>query len=69
MRLTMQHRRTVTRQTAVRYQRARNKEKGLILEAFVSLTEYTRAYARRVLRNHGKRVRLDQQRVLLGLRL
>jgi len=66
MRLTMQERRAVTSQTAGRYQRAGKKEKGLILAEFVKLTEYARAYAKRVLRNHGKRLQVDQQRVLVA---
>jgi len=62
----MQERRAVTSQTAGRYQRAGKKEKGLILSEFVKLTEYARAYAKRVLRNHGKRLQVDQQRVLVA---
>ena len=62
----MQERRAVTAQTAARYQRSGKKEKGLILEEFVKLTAYARAYAKRVLRNHGKRLQVDQQRVLVA---
>lgn len=57
----MQERQAVTAQTAAKYQRAGKKTKGLILEEFVKLTEYVRASARRVLRNHGKRLQVDQQ--------
>jgi hypothetical protein len=52
MRLTMEQRRAVVARTASRYQRSRKKEKGLILDELVVLTEYSRAYARRVGANH-----------------
>jgi hypothetical protein len=51
MRLTMQQRQAVVAKTAGRYQRSRKKEKSLILSELVELTEYSRAYARRVLRH------------------
>ncbi|MFN2497630.1 MAG: transposase family protein, partial [Pyrinomonadaceae bacterium] len=65
MRLTMEQRLAVVARTAGRYQRSRKKEKGLILDELVELTEYNRGYARRVLRQHGKRIRLDHQ-LLVG---
>ena len=54
--LTMKDRKKISRQTAQRYQRAGKKEKGEILEHFVSLTEYSRCYASWILRNWGKQV-------------
>jgi hypothetical protein len=51
MALSMKERQAVTRETAKRYQRARKREKGLILDEFVNLTSYTRCYAAFVLRN------------------
>jgi hypothetical protein len=69
MRLTMQQRRAVVARTASRYQRSRKKEKGLILDEFVVLTEYSRAYARRVLRHHGKRMLLDKQTLVVDVRV
>jgi len=56
MRLTMQQRQAVVAKTAARYQRSRKKEKSMILSELVELTEYNRAYARRVLRQHGQRL-------------
>ncbi len=69
MRLTMQQRRAVVVRTAGRYQRSRKKEKGLILDEFVELTEYSRVYARRVLRHHGKRMLLDKQSLVVDVRV
>jgi len=61
MRLTMQQRQAVVAKAAGRYQRSGKKEKGLILTELVELTEYSRVYARRVLRQHGKRIKQGQQ--------
>ena len=53
MRLTMQQRQAVVAKAAGRYQRSRKKEKSMILSELVELTEYSRAYASRVLRQQG----------------
>lgn len=53
MRLTMQQRRAVVAKMASRYQRSRKKEKSTILSELVELTEYSRAYDMRVLRQQG----------------
>lgn len=65
MRLSMEQRRAVTAKMAARYKQSGKREKGLVLDEFVQLTEYTRTYARRVLRSHGKRFQVDQQTVLV----
>lgn len=54
-RLTMSERRAVTRQMAPRYQAARKKQRGQLLEQFVRLTRYSRSYAAFVLRNWGRK--------------
>ena len=54
MRLTMQQRQAVVAKAAGRYQRSRKKEKSLILSELVELTEYSRTYASRVLRQQGR---------------
>jgi hypothetical protein len=69
MRLTMEQRRAVVARTAGRYQRSRKKDKGVILDELVELTQYSRSYARRVLRQHGKRVVLDQRRLVVDVRV
>ena len=61
----MSHRRAVAAATAARYQRARKKEKGKILRQFVELTQYSRAYGARLLRQHGKKVRV-QTTIIVG---
>ena len=54
MRLTMPERKKATAIVAARYQNARKKEKGVILDEFTKLTGYGRRYASHVLRSHGK---------------
>lgn len=61
MRLTMQQRQAVVAKVAGRYQRSSKKQKGLILAELVQLTEYSRVYARRILRQYGKRPRPGPQ--------
>jgi hypothetical protein len=62
MRLTMQQRQAVVAKMASRYQRSRKKEKSTILSELVELTEYSRAYARRVLRQHGQQIKPGNKR-------
>ena len=69
MRLTIQQRQAVVAKAASRYQRSNKKEKSLILTELVQLTEYSRVYARRVLRQHGKRIRQGQQSLLADVRV
>ena len=69
MRLTMQQRQAVVAKTAARYQRSRKKEKSKILSELVELTEYSRAYARRVLRQHGQRMKPGKQPLVVDVRL
>src|SRR5213593_1433926 len=69
MRLTMQQRQAVVAKAAGRYQRSRKKEKGLILSELVELTEYSRVYARRVLRQHGQRLKPGRQSLITDVRV
>jgi hypothetical protein len=55
MGLTLKERRSATRVTAQRYQKAKKKQKGIILEEFAALKGYDRCYAAYLLRTHGKR--------------
>jgi hypothetical protein len=66
MRLTMQERKKATAVVAVRYQRVRKKEKGVILDEFTELTGYGRRYASYVLRSHSRRVRINETTVMRG---
>jgi hypothetical protein len=66
MRLTMQEWKKATAIMAPRYQKARKKGKGLILDEFVELTGYVRCYAAYVLRYHGRRVAVNRTRTLVG---
>jgi len=60
MRLTMKERKKATAILAPRYQKARKKEKGKMLNEFVALTGYLRSYASHVLNSHGKRVKINK---------
>src|SRR5712691_11653371 len=66
MRLTMQAREEVTAGTAGKYRQATKKEKKAILDQFVMTTGYSRWHARFLLRSHGKRLQVDQQRMLVA---
>ena len=57
MGLTMHERRKVTKRLLGRYKRSGKKQKGVILDSFVEVTGYTRAYAACVLRGGGRRRR------------
>src|SRR5215475_8531051 len=69
MRLFRSQRQAVVAKTAARYQRSRKKEKSMILSELVELTEYSRAYARRVLRQHGQRMKSGKQSLVVDVRL
>lgn len=66
MGLTAKERRSATKITAARYQRATKKQKGIILEEFTALTEYDRCYAAHLLRNHGKKIYVSNRLVIVG---
>jgi hypothetical protein len=51
----MNERKAVTRQLAPRYQQARKKDRGHILDEFIALTGSNRSYAAFVLRNWGRK--------------
>ena len=64
MRLTVKERKKVTAIMAPRYQKARRKDKGVILNEFIELTGCSRRYASYVLRSHGKKVWIDERTVV-----
>lgn len=66
MRLTMKERRSVSAVVAKRYQKATKKEKGTILGEYTQLTGYNRCYAAFLLRNQGRRMRINDSTVLVG---
>jgi len=66
MRLTMEERRSVSAVVAKRYQKATKKEKGTILGEYTQLTGYNRCYAAFLLRNQGRRMRINDSTVLVG---
>ena len=65
MGLTMKEKQSVSREVAGRFQKARKKEKGTILDDFVILTGYIRCYASYLLRNHGRKVRIAKDKILV----
>lgn len=66
MRLTMKQRQAVTAVTVQRYRQGNKKVKRQILDEFCETTGYCRGYARFVLRNHGRQVRLHGKRIVVG---
>jgi len=66
MRLMMRERKKATAVVAVRYQKARKRDKGLILDEFTELTGYGRRYASHVLKCHGRKVRINETFVIQG---
>jgi hypothetical protein len=66
MRLTVKERKKATAIVAPRYQKARKKDKGKILNEFIELTGYGRRYASYVLRSHGKKVWVNPKTVLMA---
>lgn len=66
MRLTVGERHKATKITAARYQKASKKKKGAILDEFIELTGYDRCYASYLLKNHGKRVWINDRTVVVG---
>lgn len=64
MRLTMKERKKTTSVVAGRYQKARKKDRGLILDEFTKLTGYSRRYASHVLISHGRKLRINKRCVL-----
>jgi hypothetical protein len=59
--LVMSEKKSVYRETAKRFQKAKKKEKKQILDEFVKLTGLNRDYSATLLRLHGKTVRLGRK--------
>ena len=66
MRLTVKEKQKATRITAARYQKASKKKKGAILDEFIALTGYDRCYASYLLKNHGRKVWINNKVVTIG---
>jgi len=66
MGLTMKDKKSVVKEIASRYQRAKKKLKGVILDEFEALTGYVRCYASYLLRNHGRKVLVNNNTLLIG---
>ena len=60
MALSMQEKQHVGREIALRYLRARKKEKGIMLQEFCATTGYSSPYAAYLLRTYARRVILGQ---------
>ena len=60
MALSMQEKQHVGKEVALRYLRARKKEKGVMLQEFCATTGYSPPYAAFLLRTYAKRVILGQ---------
>ena len=66
MGLTAQEKRSATKVTAPRYQKAVKKQKGRILEEFIALTGYDRCYAAYLLRTQGKRTYVGRNTIVVA---
>jgi len=66
MKLTVREKQKATKLTAVRYQKASKKQKGIILDEFEALTGYDRCYASYLLINHGKKIRINNKVIVVG---
>lgn len=66
MRLTMKEKKKLTAVIAPLYQKARKKEKGEILDQFITTTQYDRSYAAHMLKTHGKRIWIDTNTVIVS---
>ena len=54
--LTMREKKAITKEVAKRYRKAKKKEKGVMLDEFVQITDYNRDYASWVLSNWGREI-------------
>ncbi len=66
MRLSMDERRVLVKAFAQRYQKGSKKVRSEVLDAVVAATGYSRAYARWLLRWHGRRVWVGKRLVVVG---
>src|SRR4030042_2637584 len=66
MRLTVSERHKATKITAARYQKVAKKRKVALLVEFIELTGYDRCYASYLLKNHGKKVWINDRTVVVG---
>jgi hypothetical protein len=66
MRLTVKEKQKATRITAARYQKASKKKKGAILDEFIELTGYDRCYASYLLKNHGRKIWINNKLRAIG---
>jgi len=62
----MREKRSVVKVVALRYKKASKRQKKVILNEFIELTEYNRCYATYLLRSHGKRIRVSKDTVVVG---
>lgn len=66
MKLTMKERKVVTKALAEQYRRGTKGAKKRLLDQFADATGYNRSYASRILRNHGRQVRMNPKVVAEG---
>ena len=62
----MAERRVLVKAFAAEYRKVRKKQKGVILDQLVETTGYERHYGARLLRSHGRRVRVAPSVILQG---
>lgn len=62
----MKEKKKITAVIAPKYQKAGKKERGNILDQFITTTQYNRSYAAHVLKTHGKKVWINTDTVIVG---
>src|SRR5512137_2661283 len=66
MRLSMSERRVLVKAFAARYRRGGKKARSEVLDEFVGVSGYCRAYASFLLRWHGKKVWVGRRLIVVG---
>jgi len=66
VKLTVQEREVLTKAYCEQYRKLSKNKKGIMLDQFINATGYNRSYAGRLLRNHGRRVVMNDGVVLEG---
>ena len=66
MRLRMHDKKKVTRTLTERYHKSSKKGKSIILNEFIAITKYNRCYASYLLKNHGRKVKINNNVIVIG---
>jgi hypothetical protein len=62
----MKEKKPIAREYAIRYQKSSRKGKNRLLNEFIELTGYNRCYASYLLRNHNRKVYINNKTAIIG---